>query len=147
MPQPLISIIVPTFNAAALIGECLESLGRQTLTDLEVLVLDGGSRDETVSVAHHRARGDARIRVFSEPDRGIYDAMNKGVKRSRGRWLLFLGSDDRLGSGDVLERISPLLRDDVDIVYGDVFHERRQCRVGGAFSVERLMVEISATKP
>lgn len=141
MTPPLFSIIVPTFNAGAHIADCLASLCGQTLGDLEVLVMDGASKDDTVEVVRRLAAADPRIQLHSAPDRGIYDAMNKGVARSRGTWLMFMGADDTFYTPDVLERLRPSLTDDLDLVYGDEFSVRLQARTGGPYTVERLMAE------
>ena len=138
---PLVSIIVPTFNAGAHVGACLASLCSQSLRALEVVVMDGASRDDTVDTVRRLAAEDPRIRLHSAPDRGLYDAMNQGVARSRGDWVMFMGADDAFAAPDVLERLQPWLDDTVDLVYGDVFNVRRQARVGGPFSAERLMTE------
>jgi glycosyltransferase involved in cell wall biosynthesis len=90
--------------------------------DVEILVIDGGSTDGTPDML--RAHGD-RLRWISEPDNGVYDAMNKGVARARGRWLLFLGAGDRLRPG-VLARVAPRLpRNTLAFVYGNaLMHDK-----------------------
>ena len=114
-----LSIIIPTFNSSKVLGRALDSIVNQTFTDWEVLVMDGASNDNTADVA--KSYGDRRIKFFSEPDKGIYDAMNKGIKKSQGEWLYFLGSDDWLYDNDVL---AYFFRDNdfsgYDVVYGEV---------------------------
>ena len=80
--------------------------------------MDGVSTDDTVKVA--QSYNDSRIRIYSEPDRGVYDAMNKGIKKSKGEWLYFLGSDDWLLTSDVLQKVFSAGIDKYDVVYGDV---------------------------
>ena len=117
--MPLFSIIIPTFNADKLLQRCLESIIAQTDTDLEIIVQDGNSTDGTVEVV--RNIGDDRVKVFSEPDTGIYDAMNKAVGRSSGMWLLFLGSDDYLYNSAVLADMrNELGQTPAQLVYGNV---------------------------
>lgn len=116
--RPLISIVTPTFNARATIERCLESVAAQTAASVEHVVVDGGSTDGTVDVLQ---AWSARLGAWvSERDSGIYDAMNKGIARARGRWLYFLGADDALAAPDVLERCGPALAGDAAVVYGDV---------------------------
>lgn len=103
MSAPFFSLIIPCRNAAAAIGATLDSVLTQVGTDLEVLVIDGASGDGTADVV--RAHGHDPVRLWSEPDRGVYDAMNKGIRLSRGHWLLFLGADDRLAGADMLARV------------------------------------------
>jgi len=102
-PNPFFSIIIPTFNSAEVLDRAINSVLSQRFIDFEILIMDGVSEDNTVKLAH--TFHDERIRVFCEEDTGIYDAMNKGTSRSRGRWLLFLGSDDQLFDDDVLETV------------------------------------------
>jgi len=122
--SPLFSVITPTYNSGPKLETTWASLLAQDFGDFEYLVIDGASTDGT------RERlasglGDPRGRSVSEPDRGIYDAMNKGIALARGRYLLFLGAGDRLLPG-VLGRVSGLLpRDDSSLVYGDVIWEGR----------------------
>lgn len=121
--RPLYSVIVPTLQAGEQIGATLDSILAQDGAALECLVVDGGSRDDTLArvALHQRRAGSRRIRVESAPDAGIYDAMNRGIRRSRGRYLYFLGAGDRLRPG-VLGRLRDVLvRERPDFVYGRVY--------------------------
>ena len=113
-----LSIIIPTFNSERFIKRCLESIIRQTMREFEVLIMDGVSSDKTLSLIAEL--NDSRIKVFSEPDKGIYDAMNKGIEKAYGEWLYFIGSDDYLLNSDVLKNVLSQLTDDYDVVYGEV---------------------------
>ena len=95
MQRPLISIMTPSFNAAATIGETLESVRPQLSGDVEHLLIDACSTDGTLDIA----RKYTHLTVHSERDRGIYDGMNKGAARATGEWLLFLQADDWLPAG------------------------------------------------
>ncbi len=116
----MISIIVPTFNSEAHAPRCFESVLRQTHRDLEVVAMDGGSTDGTLAYLRGLAERDPRVRVWSEKDRGVYDAYNQGIVRASGRWLLFLGSDDELHAENTLAEVSAYLTEDYDLVYGNV---------------------------
>jgi hypothetical protein len=102
--MPTLSIIIPTFNSAATIQRCLGSIRVQTFTDYEILLQDGGSTDRTVELIEEfrRDNSDKTLELEQEPDKGVYDAMNKGMRRARGEWLYFLGSDDELHDCNVL---------------------------------------------
>ncbi len=93
--RPLLTVVLPTYNAAAVLAGCLESLVAKNDGWLEILLMDGGSKDETLSIASSFSNRVPRLRVVSEPDEGIYHAMNKGVDLATGEWLYFLGADDR----------------------------------------------------
>ncbi len=116
--MPKISIIVSTFNSSTVLGRALDSVVCQTFTDWEVLLMDGASTDNTLKVAESYT--DNRIRIFSEPDKGVYDAMNKGIEKASGKWLYFLGSDDYLLNNGVLKQVSNLIPEKYDVFYGDV---------------------------
>jgi len=80
--------------------------------------MDGVSTDNTIRIA--KSYRDYRIRLFSEPDKGIFDAMNKGIEKATGEWLFFLGSDDSLYEPTTLEQVSKYLQPGIDVVYGEV---------------------------
>jgi glycosyltransferase involved in cell wall biosynthesis len=118
--RPRVTIVIPTFNSGDALGRCLDSVLGQSFPGWEIVAVDGGSTDGTVELLEATSQRDPRVRFVSGPDRGVYDAMNKGVQLAFGEWILFLGSDDSLYSGDVLERIQPHLQPNLELVYGDV---------------------------
>jgi glycosyltransferase involved in cell wall biosynthesis len=111
----LISIIIATNNAEKDIAACLKSIEPHISLTLEVIVIDGGSQDETLSVLSGFSA--CKIKWISEPDQGIYDAFNKGVTMASGKWLYFLGSDDRLLSG--FSELGSKLANENTIYYGN----------------------------
>jgi glycosyltransferase len=112
-----ISVVTASFNSEATIGYTIESFLKQTHPDKEMLVVDGVSRDGTLKIVESFASPD--IRVLSEPDKGVYDAMNKGFHRFAGDAVGFLNSDDTFHDANVLSEIAAGLAD-ADIVYGDL---------------------------
>lgn len=116
-----ISIITVCYNSAATIRETLESVAAQSHADIEHIIVDGGSRDETLALVHaHRAFAGPLV---SEPDRGIYDAMNKGLALASGEIVGFLNSDDVLANPGVLSRIAAAFEaPEVDACYGDLVY-------------------------
>lgn len=115
-PTPRFSIITICLNEVDGIEATCQSLISQSLPDREWLVIDGGSTDGTLEVlAKHAAH---ITRLVSEPDGGIYDAMNKGIAMARGDYLLFMNGGDRFASGNVLARVAQAPR--VDLIYGDI---------------------------
>lgn len=89
-----VSVVVPVYNAAAYLEQCLDSLVSQTLREMEILCVDDGSTDETPSVLQRYARQDARIVVLTQPNRGMGAAYNAGMARARGAYIGFVESDD-----------------------------------------------------
>ncbi|HET7535425.1 MAG TPA: glycosyltransferase family 2 protein [Candidatus Didemnitutus sp.] len=107
MPSPLISIVVVCRNPGPQLRDALASVWAQRGVECELVVVDGGSTDGTVEWL-----GGTRSQMaacLTEPDVGVYDAMNKGVLLARGQWVLFLGADDRLAQDDVLARAAATL--------------------------------------
>lgn len=98
--DPAFSVIIASRNAAQHIGETLDSLLAFGDARCEVIVVDGNSSDSTTDVlAQYEPRFDGRLKWISEPDSGIYDAMNKGLAMASAEWVVFLGADDRIAQG------------------------------------------------
>ena len=115
---PKISIITATYNASRTLGDCLQSVASQSV-HVEHLIIDGASTDETLKLVE--ACGDSVSKVISEPDRGIYDAMNKGIAQANGEVVGILNADDFYASSDVLEEVLARFDDpEVDACYGDL---------------------------
>lgn len=118
-----ISIITTTYNSGQTLRDTLESVLRQTYTDYEVIIQDGGSTDNTLTIAREYSdRFNGKLRVFSEPDKGLYDAINKGIKAATGDVVGILNSDDFFTSSTILEKIADALttHPETDAVYGDI---------------------------
>jgi glycosyltransferase involved in cell wall biosynthesis len=104
--RPVLTIVTVTYNSAATLQDTLRSVRNQSFRNYEHVIVDGGSTDGTIDMLN--AAGET-IRWISEPDRGIYDAMNKGIRLAQGSWIHLLNSDDYYNANDVLARIVPLL--------------------------------------
>src|SRR5262249_23664365 len=122
--MPRISIIVASLDAGRLIGRCLESVVLCGYPAVEVIVADGGSRDDTLGgLRAVKSRMGERLSWISEPDAGIADAWNKAITRAKGDWLLFLGADDTIASPTVLARMALHLQRALPhhrVVYGQI---------------------------
>jgi glycosyltransferase involved in cell wall biosynthesis len=101
--QPKFSIIMPTFNSAKTLFVAMDSVLKQTFSDFEIIIVDGLSSDSTLDIL--KRYRDKRIKIFSESDNGIYDAMNKGVEYANGDWLFFMGSDDHFYEKTTLKKL------------------------------------------
>jgi len=114
-----VSVITATFNRAATIVRTISSIKKQTYSDIQVVLIDGASQDDTVSLVTDLLSEDDVL--LSEPDNGIYDALNKGIDLASGEIIAFLHSDDLYFNDDAISEITKYFLDDrVDIVYGDV---------------------------
>lgn len=114
--EPLFSIITVTYNASKVIVPTLKSVAAQSCKNFEYLVIDGASTDGTVSLVHEA--GIENTRVLSEKDKGLYDAMNKGIKMARGRYLIFLNAGDAFASPQCVARLEALAGDNPGVIYG-----------------------------
>ena len=117
-----ISIITATYNSGKTLRDTIESVLRQSYTDYEYIVKDGGSKDDTLEIvkAYAPKFGD-KIKAISEPDQGIYDAMNKGIQMATGDVIGILNSDDFYTSADALQVIADTFaNNDIDATYGDI---------------------------
>lgn len=100
-----ISVIIPVYNAQQYIEECIASVIRQSLKDLEILCVDDGSTDDSQFILHKIQQNDARIRIIEQPNQGSGKARNQGILQARGEFLLFLDADDYLLDVSALEQM------------------------------------------
>lgn len=121
MALPKITVITVAYNSAKTIEDTLNSVAVQTYPNVEYIVVDGASTDETLTfVRNYR---NPNIRLVSEPDKGIYDAMNKGLALASGEVVGFLNSDDFYADASVLEKIANAFQDPaVDVCYADLVY-------------------------
>lgn len=117
-----ISIITTTFNSGATIRDTMESVLSQSYPDFEHIIVDGASKDNTLDIVRElEPRYGGRLKWISERDRGIYDAMNKGIGMATGDVVGILNSDDFFTGPGILSKVAMEFKDDdVDAVYGDI---------------------------
>jgi glycosyltransferase involved in cell wall biosynthesis len=119
MTDSFFSIIIPTYNSGAHLSKALSSILAQNFKSLEVIIVDNSSTDNTVELA--ASFDDSRVRVSVGQDRGAYDAMNKGVNLSKGKWVYFLGSDDELYDNSTLSQVAEnISKGNERVYYGSV---------------------------
>ena len=122
MHEIMISIITATYNSAETINDTIKSVLCQTNKDFEYIIVDGGSTDETIDIVKsYESEFSGRLKWVSEKDKGIYDAMNKGIKMASGDIIGILNSDDYYTSDDILQTIADAFKcQNVDAIYGDI---------------------------
>lgn len=114
---PIFTIITPCFNSEKTIGQTLESVLNQTVQDYEYLIMDGGSTDGTLDIIRkYEVKFNGKMRYWSEPDNGIYDAMNKGIQKASGEIVGIINSDDWYEK-DALENILSMNSDDKYLIF------------------------------
>lgn len=118
-----VSIITVTYNSAETIADTIESVLSQTYHDIDYWIIDGLSKDNTIDIVKsYEEKAEGRLHWISEKDKGIYDAMNKGIAHSQGDVIGILNSDDFFTSNDVIEKMVAAFErnPETDIIYGDV---------------------------
>jgi len=114
--QPLVSIIIATYNAADVLKGAIDSVIANAGENIELIIIDGGSIDDTISILQQY---NSNVTTWkSEPDDGIYDALNKGTRLATGKWLYFIGADDRILAG--FKEMKKLLKNSDTLYYGNV---------------------------
>lgn len=119
MQEPLFSIVTITYNASPTIERTIRSVSSQTFNDYEHIIVDGASKDDTLQIIDRMPGKELRT-VYSEPDNGLYDAMNKGLGYAHGQYLVFLNAGDKFHTSDTLAEIAEIIRTKnfPGIVYG-----------------------------
>lgn len=123
-----ISIICVCLNSQETIYDCLFSISNQTYRDFELIIIDGNSTDKTLSIINNFKKEIPKIKILSEKDQGIYDAMNKGIKIADGEIIAFLNSDDFYCNKDVLNQIFKIFDNNpkIDCCYSDLVYVERK---------------------
>jgi len=121
-----ISIITVSYNSENFIESCINSLINQSYKNIEYIVIDGSSKDNTLKIIKKYSKYISRI--ISEPDKGIYDAMNKGIKIAKGEIIGFLHSDDLYANNKVLSKVAAIFRENssLDACYADLVYVRQK---------------------
>ncbi len=118
-----VSIVTATYNSGKTVKDTIESVLKQSYRDIEFIIKDGGSKDNTLKICReYEANFEGRMKIISVPDKGIYDAMNKGFEAAAGDVIGILNSDDFFSTDDVIEKMVKEFEKDetLDAVYGDI---------------------------
>ena len=135
------SIITVVYNDIGNLKVTYESVKTQIYNDYEFIVIDGKSSDGTVEYLSELEKNDKHVRYLSDKDNGIYDAMNKGISIAKGDYIIFLGAADTFYSNDILQEISSLLTEKVDILYGKVLFSSGE-RAGSLLGAKATFISL-----
>ncbi len=139
MGEAKISIITPVYNGEDTINNCIKSVANQSYEHFEHLFIDGCSSDGTLTILNDAVSNYPKLKFVSEKDKGIYDAMNNGLKKSEGDWIYFLGVDDEFYDDHVLSSLfGESDMDNYDIVYGAIVHRASKKSFFHEFDARRL---------
>lgn len=119
-----ISVITATYNSGKTLRDTIESVLNQDYPDIEYIIIDGASKDNTTDIIReYECRFNGRLKWISEPDKGIYDAMNKGIAMATGDIVGILNSDDFYTSNNILATVASAFKNNsIDAVYGDIHY-------------------------
>ena len=117
--HPTFSIITVTYNAGKVLEDTIQSVISQTYRNVEYIIVDGNSKDNTLEIIGKYSKHISKM--VSEPDKGLYDAMNKGIRMATGDYLCFLNAGDKFHAKETLQRIAETLKDKdlPDVIYGE----------------------------
>ena len=137
--QLKISVVIATYNCGSIIKNVIDSFNGQTYLNKELIIVDGGSKSDTIEVI--KQYKDSISCFISEPDKGVYDAMNKGLNLASGDYLIFMGADDHFISNSVFDEVVNHILDVNHIYYGDVYRNTRNDIYRGQFNKYLLACE------
>jgi len=121
-----VSIVIPVFNTEDYLMDCLNSIIKQTLKDIEIIVVNDGSTDQSLDIAQKMKRTDARIKIISQENKGISAARNRGLKHCKGKYVYFFDSDDLLKKDSLANCFKIAQKDKLDVLTFDAetFYDR-----------------------
>lgn len=134
-----ISIVTVCFNAESNVEKTIKSVISQTYSDIEYIIIDGNSTDSTMAIIEKYA--DKIDKIISEPDNGIYDAMNKGISLATGDFINFMNAGDIFSSQDAVKNVVMQIKDESDVVYGDstmIGYNGQQCFYAADSEISKL---------
>lgn len=123
--KPKITVVTVTYNAEKFLKDCIESIIFQNYDNIEYIVIDGNSEDNTLEIINKYWKRGLISKYISEKDNGLYDAMNKGINLANGDIISFLNADDLYFDNTVLKKVAQAFKKDIDFLYGDIVYIKR----------------------
>ena len=119
--MPKVSIVVAVYNVEKYVSKCIESILKQTFTDFELLLVNDGSKDSSLSILKEYALKDSRIDIIDKPNGGLSDARNTGMRKAQGKYIYFVDGDDFIEETLVEKCVNKLEETDSDMVMFDIY--------------------------
>lgn len=123
--KPKITIVTVTYNSEEFLENCIKSIYSQKYDNIEYIVIDGKSQDNTLKIIKKYFEKEVINKFISEEDKGLYDAMNKGIELATGDIIAFLNSDDTYFDNTILEKVANSFKKNIDFLYGDIVYIKR----------------------
>ncbi len=127
----MISVIVPIYNADKYVGRCVNSLRQQTYADIEIILVNDGSIDDSLTICNELAKSDRRIKVVTQSNQGVSAARNNGIAKANGEYICFVDSDDYVTEIYIESMIKIMLKEQADLVLSG----RRQLKLDGSVHI------------
>ncbi len=121
METPLVSVIVPVYNAEGTLHACVKSIIEQSYPNIEIILVNDGSSDDSLNVCHALAAGDERIRIVDKPNSGVSASRNAGIENAQGKYLQFIDSDDYLSSDSTRLMVECAEQTECDLVMAEFY--------------------------
>lgn len=126
MNGKLVSIIIPIYNAEKTISRCLNSILSQTYKELEILLINDGSQDNSLKIMQNYAKQDSRIKVINKKNSGVSSTRNIGIKEANGKYLMFIDSDDYINDKTIYTLVEEMEKNNIDIIRFNGYIENRK---------------------
>lgn len=138
--KPIISIIIPVYNVKAYVGKCLNSIKRQKYENLDIIIVDDGSTDESGKICDEFVKNETRARVFHKKNGGLSDARNYGIKKAKGEIIAFVDSDDFVQEEFISAMYENMVENNVDVVVCgyDLIKPKKEMMSGKAATIKLL---------
>ncbi len=135
MNSDLISVIVPIYNVEKYLNRCIDSILNQTFTNLEIILINDGSTDDSGKICNEYLKKDKRIKVYHKSNGGLSSARNEGINRAKGKYVTFIDSDDNIESDYVMQLYNLIKKYDVDlsITPYNVIYDKKKINIGDKY--------------
>ena len=142
-----VSIVVPVYNAEKYVAECIESLINQTYKNIEIILINDGSKDKSYEICERYAKKDARIQLYNQENIGVSKTRNKGIEKASGKYILFVDSDDYCES-EMVENAAKNANEDILYIwcYTEVYKNKIvPIKFGRKINIENIYEVFSST--
>lgn len=142
--MPRISVVIPVYNTERYLEEAIRSIMEQTFADIEIIIIDDGSTDNSLAIAQALAREDDRIVVYSQQNKGQSEARNHGLRKAQGEYVYFMDSDDKLAPPALATCYERLVTDQLEIVFFNAAIQQDDAEISIPFDYQRPPIDDKA---